>query len=102
MMPGLYKKRIATMIEKPSEYDGSILLFGAILCWFMGLLILAWASAIVWTLRDGLGPDSVESHGLLALSRFWRDMRSIFILYVIPLSLLGCLLYRWNARRRPN
>jgi hypothetical protein len=82
------------------QRDGSVLLFGAILCWFVGLLILAVASLYVWILRDGLGPDSeVESHGLLALSRFWRDIRSILTLYVIPLFLLGCLLYRWDARR---
>jgi hypothetical protein len=34
------------------QLDGSVLLFGAILCWFVGLLILAGASLVVWTLRD--------------------------------------------------
>ena len=82
------------------QRDGSILLFGAIFCWFVDLLTVAAASLFVWTLRDGLGPDAVESHGLLGLSRFWRDMRSILILYVVPLLVLGCALSHWAAHRR--
>ncbi len=39
------------------------LLFSALTVWSM-------VGLIAWVVRDGLGPDSVESHGWEALTRF--------------------------------
>ncbi len=74
-------------------------LFSALCCWLASLYILVWNSLLEWALRDGLGPDVVESHGLLALSRFWGGIRWPLCLYVIPNFLAGCLLYWLDSRR---
>ena len=50
-------------------------LYLAIHLWGASLIVLLCTDAFAWSLRDGLGPDAVESHGLQALGRFWRDMR---------------------------
>lgn len=74
-------------------------LFLAVSFWMASLLILFGSSLFEWTLRDGLGPDSVESHGLLALSRFWRGIRWSFCLVVIPIHWFGWLFYWWDSRK---
>ncbi len=78
--------------------DSSWQLFLAILFWMVSLLILLGSSQFAWALRDGLGPNSVDSHGLLALSRFWRDVRGSLCLVVIPMHLVGWLFYWWDLR----
>lgn len=52
----------------------------------------------VWFLRDGLGPDAVESHGLTALTRFAQDMAEIAGPALI-LLVVGGLIYPWRRRR---
>jgi hypothetical protein len=41
-----------------------------------------------WSLRDGMGPDSVESHGSEAWNRFWEEMTPYFkfLLLIITVS----------------
>jgi len=83
--------------------DSSWQLFLAIFLWMVSLYMLFGSSLLEWTLRDGLGPDAVESHGLLALSRFWRGIRCFLCLLVIPIHSAGWLLYWWDSRKeRPN
>ncbi len=79
--------------------DSSLQLFLAILFWMVSLLILLGSSLFAWALRDGLGPNSVDSHGLLALSRFWRDVRGSLCLLVIPIHSVGWLFYWWDSRQ---
>jgi hypothetical protein len=79
--------------------DSSWQLFLAILFWMVSLLILLGRSLLAWALRDGLGPNAVESHGLLALSRFWRDVRASLCLLVIPIHSVGWIFYWWDSRQ---
>jgi hypothetical protein len=51
---------------------------------FSSLLLLA-LGAWTWLLRDGLGPDSIESSGIEALRRFFSDFW--------PFALLGLVLF---------
>lgn len=44
------------------------ILFFAVGC--LGLHIYFFGVGLAWVLRDGLGPDSVESHGAEAVARF--------------------------------
>jgi hypothetical protein len=60
----------------------------AYLCVSLASLFLAFATVAGWFLRDGLGPDSVESTGSLAWWRFWRDFR-FALLIGVPVLLLG-------------
>jgi hypothetical protein len=78
--------------------DGSLPLFAAILLWFVCLWILVCGAAWAWSMKDGLGPDSVESHGLLAWQRFWVDFRWTFGFGVAPTFVLGMLCYWWDYR----
>jgi hypothetical protein len=73
--------------------DSSWPLFLATAFWMASLLILLGISLFAWALRDGLGSDAVESHGLLALSRFWRDIRWHLCFLVIPIHTIGWLFY---------
>ncbi len=80
------------------QRDGSNLLCGAVFCWGLGLMALAATSSFVWLFKDGLGSDAVESHGLLALGKFWRGIRFILFVYIVPWFLIGSLLYRGAIR----
>lgn len=74
--------------------DGSIRLFLAVCCWACAALKFLTISAFAWVLRDGLGPDSVESHGWVALIHCLRQAdRSL--LGPFALLLAGLLLY-WS------
>ena len=79
--------------------DSSWQLFLANSLWLVSLLILFGSLFFGWSLRDGLGPDSVESHGLLALSRFWRDIRWSLCLLVIPIHSVAWFFYWWDSRK---
>jgi hypothetical protein len=79
--------------------DSSWQLFLAIACWGASLVILFLYSPFAWVMKDGLGPDALESQGLLALGRFWKVMRWTFGLVVVPMHLAGWLFY-WCDRRR--
>jgi putative addiction module component (TIGR02574 family) len=78
--------------------DNSLPLFLALCCWLFGGLWLLGVSLMAWGLKDGLGPNSVESHGWLALARFWRAAHwNLFP--PVALILVGCGLYWWDIRR---
>ena len=58
------------------------------LCALPASVFLAYITYIFWFFRDGMGPDSVESSGSLAWSRFWEDFR--FALEIgAPILLFG-------------
>lgn len=78
--------------------NDTIQLFIAISCWMLGIFGLLGISLFGWILRDGLGPDSVDSHGWLALRRFIATAGWPLL---VPMALLvsGTLLYRRTVRR---
>ncbi len=57
----------------------SILATGTIVIGFC-LGSLALAASWAWVSRDGMGPNSVESHGLVAIGRFWAGFCVPFVL----------------------
>lgn len=63
------------------------------ICVIVAGLVLAFEAGSCWFFRDGLGPDSIESAGIVAWSRFWRDFRFALII-VAPLLFMGLFLIR--------
>jgi hypothetical protein len=79
--------------ERIRESAGAyVRLFVALLLWFVSVLYLLGRCMFEWALRDGLGPNSVESHGWAASSRFFVGIQSDLMIAVIPIA-IGCLLY---------
>ena len=74
---------------------GSLRLFLALVLLAGSLWYLFSVALIAWAFRDGIGPDSVESHGLLALSRSWRGMRWPPLIGSIPLMTAFLLIAWW-------
>ena len=72
----------------------------AISLWIVSLSILLCGGVLVWVLKDGLGPDAIDSHGIAALGRFCGGMAWIVGIYVSPPLLIGCILYPWRNRRQ--
>jgi hypothetical protein len=59
----------------------------------LATLLLLFVGGASWLLRDGLGPDSVESTGSLAWARFWRDCYPV-LFFCVPVFVFGvwCIL----------
>lgn len=55
---------------------------------------VGWCSSMSWVLRDGLGPDMVESHGQIAWSRYMEQMRNVFIFAAFIVVSTGVALWR--------
>jgi cytochrome c oxidase subunit IV len=54
-----------------------------------GLLAWSMLGALVWVLRDGLGPNAIESHGWEALARqFWTFYWGPVLLVLVVLLVL--------------
>lgn len=67
------------------------LLGGALILWVVGI------GPLCWILRDGLGPRSVDSHGLASVVRF------LFTFYWGPVLAVLTVLYLLCAvRERPK
>jgi hypothetical protein len=79
--------------------DSSWQLFLAIAFLGGSLVILFLYSPFAWVLKDGLGPDAVESQGLLAWGRFWKEIRWTLALVVVPVHLAGWFFYWCDTRR---
>lgn len=79
--------------------DGSLPLFLSLCCWLLAITSLCMLALFGWLLRDGLGPDAVESHGWLALTRVLAGVWPLLCEFVLPLALLGCVFYWWDRRR---
>ena len=62
---------------------------------FSSLLLLA-LGAWTWLLRDGLGPDSVESSGIEALRRFFSDFWPV-ALFCLALFVIALFIGRHQA-----
>jgi len=75
-----------------------VLLSGALLCL---LLWSTFAALMCWILRDGLGPDAIESHGTTAILRFSATLTPVLIIagLAITVSIWG---YRVSTRRISN
>lgn len=61
------------------------------------LSLLVWGG-VIWFLRDGLGPDSVESQGLLAWTRFLGFFWIPFVFWV-GLTLFGLAIVKRKEKR---
>ena len=58
--------------EQDDDSNFSFLL--ALCCWLVGGLGMLSVSLLAWGLKDGLGPNSMESHGWVAAQlRFWSN-----------------------------
>ena len=66
----------------------------ALLC--IGTFIFVWGAFDSWMLRDSLGPNSVESHGLEAAVRFAKDF-SEFLYISVGFWWAGWLLLRRSS-----
>jgi hypothetical protein len=73
--------------------EDSPLLFVALCFIGLGIASLLAVSLWAWSMRDGLGPDSTESRGWMALMRFVEELGWS---PAAPAALLqfGCLIYR--------
>ena len=53
--------------------------------WLLSLMNLVGAGLWTWALRDGLGPDAVDSYGGLAVQRFASVYWITFLVGVLPI-----------------
>jgi hypothetical protein len=64
---------------------------------------LGYAVFVSWVLRDGLGPDAIDSNGLVAFQRFFKSFGPM-LLIVSPIGVTGLWLtspiLRRNSRER--
>jgi hypothetical protein len=59
---------------------------------------LVWSGAWWWLLRDGLGPDAIQSHGRAALARFMGQFSFVALVLGVEVVLsLSC--YVWRRSR---
>ena len=78
--------------------DGSVALFAALFCWLVSAVILLFVCLIAWTFKDGLGPVAADSHGRLAMMRFWTEVRWK-LPFPIAVVMRGCAFYAYDRRR---
>jgi hypothetical protein len=59
---------------------------------------LLWAGGWSWFLRDGLGPESVVSHGASAIAQFWNgfQLAAAVVGAEMVIAFAG---YRWRTRQ---
>ena len=69
----------------------------ALFSWWFSIVGLFLTATIAWSFKDGLGPDSVESHGRAAVLRFFQIFRVPFIT-MAPIFLLDCLFFGMAVR----
>jgi hypothetical protein len=76
---------------------------------FLGFLLILitvvfiiYSVVISWVLRDGLGPDAIDSNGLIAFQRFLRSLGPM-LLIASPIGTIGLWLaspiLRQNRRK---
>jgi hypothetical protein len=67
-------------------------IFAGCLFILMTAIFLTYSIAISWVLRDGLGPDAIDSQGLVAWQRFLNSVGPMFLvasLIASPFGLAG-------------
>ena len=79
------------MSTSQSAPASALLRFSAVCAALFGALLFFGYGALVWLLRDGLGPDSVESTGWQALLRFvqgfWVAALLALLLFIVAYAL---------------
>jgi hypothetical protein len=45
------------------------------------VVFLGYAVFVSWILRDGLGPDAIDSNGLVAFQRFFKSFGPMLLMY---------------------
>jgi len=67
---------------------------------------LVFEAIVHWFFRDGMGPDSITSHGVDALSRFWSDFWTVYVFVAsvcaFSLWLIWPALEREKEQRGPS
>jgi CDP-diglyceride synthetase len=53
----------------------------------ISVVFIIFSVLVSWVLRDGLGPDAIESHGLIAIQRFLRGVAPMILIA----SLIGAI-----------
>jgi uncharacterized membrane protein len=53
----------------------------------LGFLVSILGIAMAWLLRDGMGPDAIESHGWLALQRIVEQSVGLVVVGAILIAL---------------
>src|SRR5262245_45467864 len=69
---------------------------GVVLC-FAAAAFAIFGTAFAWVLKDGLGPDSVQSTGWDAVQSLCATMLPLMAI-IVPVSTLGSLSH-WLSRR---
>lgn len=73
---------------------------GAVLFWALSLISVLGLVGLGWFIRDGLGPDAVESHGLKAVERIWESGAGWgLVCLASPLAVVGFLVYPAQRKR---
>ena len=79
-----------------------VTIVGALL-FSLASLCLIYGVALIWALRDGLGPDGINSQGATAIAHFMSGAKDLMpiVLFVSAFPLFaGLALYRFNKERR--
>ena len=66
--------------------------------WLVAGVTLVWYAGWCWLLRDGMGPDAVESHGRQAFTRFMGDFSFATLVVAFEVT-VGLVCYRLRRRR---
>ena len=64
----------------------------------ISLAIAVWTGFYCWMLRDGLGPDAIPSHGMVAIQRFFEGYLSVLGLFVVALIASTYVFYTARAK----
>jgi hypothetical protein len=72
----------------------------------ISIVFIIFSVLVSWVLRDGLGPDSIDSNGLIAVQRFLSGVTPMSLI-AIPIGTIGLwlaspILRQNNRNRRPG
>jgi hypothetical protein len=77
--------------------------FSGFLLILIAVVFIIYSVVVSWVLRDGLGPDAIDSHSLIAVQRFLSGLAPM-LLIASPIGAIGLWLISpilWqNSRKR--
>jgi hypothetical protein len=68
--------------------SNSYRIFSGFLLILISVVFIIFSVVVSWVLRDGLGPDAFDSHGLVAFQRFLESLGPM-LLFASPIGLTG-------------
>ncbi len=85
-------------MKKGSSYR----IFSGFLLILISVVFIFFSVLVSWVLRDGLGSDAIDSHGLIAVQRFLKGFGPM-LLIASPIGTMGLWLaspiFRQNSRK---